>query len=99
MGRWTIKPPVVYALLTLLFLVLLILVLPGVDLPDAAFHGGTAPVLLNARSITPPSLLVLSAFILFSMFSQTLLRRHVKRITSSYVSVESLSILHQSLRC
>jgi hypothetical protein len=37
-----------------LALVALILILPQVDLPDLAFHGGTAPVLAKARLSSTP---------------------------------------------
>ena len=46
-----------WALLTFeLFLFTLILVLPDVDLPDFAFHGGTAPVVAKAKVSSPPVL-------------------------------------------
>jgi hypothetical protein len=39
-----------------LFLFVLILVLPQVDLPDLAFHGGTAPIVAKAKVSSPPVL-------------------------------------------
>lgn len=39
-----------------LFLFALILILPQVDLPDFAFHGGTAPIVSRARVSAPPVL-------------------------------------------
>src|ERR1700757_2272272 len=39
-----------------LFLLALILVLPQVDLPDFAFHRGTAPILARSRVSAPPVL-------------------------------------------
>ena len=38
------------------FLFALILVLPQVDLPDFAFHGGTAPIIARSRASAPPVL-------------------------------------------
>jgi hypothetical protein len=54
MGRWTIKPSCLFVLMTLLFLIVLILVLPEVDLPDTAFHHGTAPADVHARVTSAP---------------------------------------------
>jgi hypothetical protein len=99
MGRWTIKPSVRATLLGMLFLVFLILVLPDVDLPDAAFHGGTAPVMLHARAVTPPSLLTVAAFIPISLPAKALGHLSARSISVSPVSVDSLPILHRSLRC
>jgi hypothetical protein len=99
MGRWTIKPSVRATLLGMLFLVFLILVLPDVDLPDAAFHGGTAPVTLHARAVTPPSLLTVAAFITISFPTQTTVDPSVRTTSVNPISVDSLSILHRSLRC
>jgi hypothetical protein len=39
-----------------LFLLVLILVLPQVDLPDFAFHRGTAPIIARSRVSAPPVL-------------------------------------------
>jgi hypothetical protein len=39
-----------------LFLFVLILVLPQVDLPDFAFHSGTAPIIARSRVSAPPVL-------------------------------------------
>lgn len=41
-----------------LFLLLLILFLPQVDLPDFAFHGGTAPIIARSRVCAQPLLTV-----------------------------------------
>lgn len=39
-----------------LFLFVLILVLPQVELPDFAFHSGTAPIVARSRVSAPPVL-------------------------------------------
>jgi hypothetical protein len=39
-----------------LFLFVLILVLPQVELPDFAFHSGTAPIIARSRVSAPPVL-------------------------------------------
>jgi len=40
-----------------------ILILPQVDLPDFTFHGGTAPVVVKARSSQVPSRTIAAVFI------------------------------------
>jgi hypothetical protein len=42
--------------MSMMLLVVLILVLPQVELPETAFHGGTAPVSIRARVNSAPVL-------------------------------------------
>jgi|SRR5579862_890909 len=65
MTRWNIRPSAVCILIGMIFLMLLIVVLPDVDLPDAAFHGGTAPVLVHAQSTAAPAAMTLIAALHF----------------------------------
>jgi hypothetical protein len=99
MGRWTIKRPALAALLAVLFLVCLILVLPDVDLPDAAFHGGTAPVAVHARSLAPPAPLTVATFAQVSPSVENARRDSALPVLFTDTSVDSLPILHRSLRC
>jgi hypothetical protein len=56
MGRWR------WALLIFeLFLFVLILILPQVDLPDFAFHRETAPITAKAKLTSPPVLVMAAA--------------------------------------
>jgi len=54
MSQWKINTPALVLLGSLIFLMLLIVVLPDVDLPDAAFNGGTAPVVVHAHATAAP---------------------------------------------
>jgi hypothetical protein len=99
MGRWTIKPPVLVGLLAVLFLVFLILVLPDVDLPDAAFHSGTAPVAVHASGNAAPSLVAVASFTLSSLFCSAAPRCLAGPVRCSHSAIDSLPILHRSLRC
>ena len=99
MGRWRIKPSVLVALLGVLSMVLLVLVLPDFDLPDAAFHGGSAPVVVHSRSVTAPGFVTVAAIILFDVSTYTLGQRWADTTTSARSSVDSLPILHRALRC
>ncbi len=54
MSRWNVKASTLFILGGVVFLMLLIVVLPDVDLPDTAFHGGTAPVVVHAQATSAP---------------------------------------------
>ena len=60
MTQWNVKPSIVFILSCVFFLMLLIVVLPNVDLPDTAFHRGTAPVLVYARATSAPISVILA---------------------------------------
>jgi len=49
----------------LVFIMLLIVVLPDVDLPDTAFHQGTAPLVVHARVNTAPPVVAVAALFQF----------------------------------
>ncbi|MGA7907175.1 MAG: hypothetical protein WCA16_07175, partial [Candidatus Sulfotelmatobacter sp.] len=55
MSRWTIRRSSLVILSCLIFVILLILVLPNVDLPDTAFHRGTAPVVIHSQATSAPA--------------------------------------------
>jgi hypothetical protein len=61
MSQWNIKASTLFILSCVVFLMLLIVVLPDVDLPDTAFHRGTAPVLVHARATAAPSAVIVSS--------------------------------------
>ncbi|HYM78221.1 MAG TPA: hypothetical protein VE377_19765 [Candidatus Dormibacteraeota bacterium] len=65
MSQWNIKASTLFILSCVVFLMLLIVVLPDVDLPDTAFHQGTAPVLVHARATAAPTAVVVAALFQF----------------------------------
>jgi hypothetical protein len=99
MGQWTIKPSALFVLMSLLFLIVLILVLPEVDLPDTAFHQGTAPVDVHARVTSAPALLSLGSVFSFSFSTHTAssYREHILQL--AHATSSSLPLLHRALRC
>ena len=54
MSKWTVKASVLYILGCVVVVMLLIVVLPFVDLPDTAFHRGTAPSVVHALATNAP---------------------------------------------
>jgi hypothetical protein len=61
MSQWNIKRSTLFILSCLVFIMLLIVVLPDVDLPDTAFHQGTAPLVVHARGTTAPATVTVAA--------------------------------------
>ena len=61
MSHWKVSAPTLVVLSCVAILMLLIVVLPDVDLPDTAFHGGTAPVLVHTRATAPPAAIAIAS--------------------------------------
>jgi|SRR5271163_30340 hypothetical protein len=55
MKQWNIKTSTLIILSIVFVFMLLIVILPDVDLPDTAFHRGTAPVVVHAQVTTAPA--------------------------------------------
>jgi hypothetical protein len=99
MGRWTIKPSALFVLMGLLFLIVLILILPQVDLPDTAFHRDTAPVDLHARVTSAPSLLSMGTVVSFSFSTHAVSSCRERILEFAHATSSSLPLLHCVLRC
>ena len=54
MSHWNVKTSALFILSIVVLFMLVIVVLPDVDLPDTAFHRGTAPLIIHARARTAP---------------------------------------------
>jgi len=54
LAQWKIKPSALFILSCMIFLMLLIVVLPDVDLPDTAFHRNTGPTAIHAQANAAP---------------------------------------------
>jgi hypothetical protein len=99
MERWTINPSRLFVLLSWLVLITLILVLPQVDLPDTAFHRGTAPVDVHSRITSAPGLLSVSAVVPFSFSAHPASHRREHSLVYAHETSGFLPLLHRSLRC
>jgi len=63
MSKWNVKASVLYLLGCVVFIMLVIVVLPFVDLPVTAFHRGTAPSAVHAQATNAPlAITIASAF-------------------------------------
>jgi hypothetical protein len=65
MSRWNINAPTLLILSIVVCFMLAIVVLPDVDLPDTAFHRGTAPLLVHAQATTAPVVVAVAALFRF----------------------------------
>jgi hypothetical protein len=99
MERWTINPLRLFVLVSLLFLIFLILVLPQVDLPDTAFHRGTGPVDVHSRVTSAPGLVVVSAAVQLGVSAYTASHRVEHSLVFAHATSAFLPLLHRSLRC
>ena len=97
--RWTINPSCLFVLMSVLFLIVLILVLPEVDLPDTAFHGGTTPLDVHSGATSAPVLLNVGTTLPFSFPNHTASRRREHSLLFAHVTSSLLPLLHRSLRC
>ena len=61
MSKWNVKASVLYILGCVVFIMLLIVVLPFIDLPDTAFHRGTAPSVVHAQATNAPPAMTMAA--------------------------------------
>jgi hypothetical protein len=99
MGRWTINPSRLFVLLSWLLLITLILVLPQVDLPDTAFHRGTAPVDVHSRVTSAPSPLSVGPVVPLGFSAHPASRRREHSMVYAHETSVLLPLLHRSLRC
>jgi len=99
MGRWTIKPSYLFVLMTLLFLIVVILILPEVDLPDTAFHGNSAPVDVHSRVTSAPNFLSVGTLLPFGFSAHPTSHRREHSLVFAHASSSFLPLLHRSLRC
>jgi len=99
MSQWKVKASTLWVLGGLVFLMLLILFLPDVDLPDTAFHRGTAPVVVHANANSaPPPLMVASVLPLHGIV-QYALALHMLSEFDLTLEPNFRPILLRSIRC
>jgi hypothetical protein len=99
-ARWNLKPSVLCILFCMFFLMLLIVVLPDVDLPDvdlpdAAFHRGTAPLVVHTQATAgPPAIAVASPepFLPATVFPFSSRRESRRSLSRSQLSSNLVSL-------
>lgn len=99
MSRWKIKTPALAILVGLIFLMLLIVVLPDVDLPDIAFHGGTAPVVVHAHATSAPDLVHVAVASLTPDLDHALRDQPLSLASAASIPPNFRPILLRCIRC
>ena len=99
MSNWNIKTPGLVILGCLIFLMLLILYLPDVDLPDVAFHNGTAPVVVHAHATSAPGAIDVASAWQAPDFDRMLSFQFLERVGLIHIRPNFKPILLRSIRC
>lgn len=71
MARWNVKTSTLFILGFVTVVMLLIVVLPNVDLPDTAFHRGTAPIVVHAQANAAPAAVTVASIFQLSISEGT----------------------------
>lgn len=99
MSQWNVKASTLWVLGGLVFLMLLILVLPDVDLPDTAFHRGTTPVVVHANATSAPAPVMVASALPLHRIVQYQLALHMLSEFDLTLEPNFRSILLRSIRC
>ena len=99
MTEWNISLASRFLLGGLIVLMLLVVVLPDdVDLPDAAFHRGTAPAVVHAQATSAPSSIVIAVAVPLPSPHETLSQWHWQWDPELYAAPNFRPILLRSIR-
>jgi hypothetical protein len=97
--RWRVSPGALLLLAGMMCLMLLIVAIPdGLDLPDAAFHRGTSPVLVHARATAMPAAASLSAIFHFIVLIEKDRTVVTQRLSAILATPNFLPIFLRSIR-
>ena len=99
MSQWKINTPALVLLGSLIFVMLLIVVLPDVDLPDAAFNGGTAPVVVHAHATAAPDAVQIGSACPQFHCDRMLSLQNLMRVWTDRIPPNFRPILLRSIRC
>jgi hypothetical protein len=99
MSQWNVKASTLFMLGGLVFLMLLIVVLPDVDLPDTAFHRGTAPVVVHASAISAPAPVMVASALPLHRIVQYALAWHPSSEFALTLEPNFRPVLLRSIRC
>lgn len=98
MSQWNIKRSSVLLLLGVFVVMLVIVIAPDWDLPDAAFHGGNAPVVVHSLATSAPAAATVANLFNLPSNSGPGHHFHEQRALSVYSAPNFLPIFHRSLR-
>jgi hypothetical protein len=97
---WNLSLASMFLLGGLMVVMLLVVVLPDeVDLPDAAFHRGTAPLVVHAQATSGPSATAVAAAVPLPSPIETLDHAYTRWDTELYPAPNFRPILLRTIRC
>jgi hypothetical protein len=97
--HWRMSPAALFLLAGMLVLMLLIVVLPdNLDLPDAAFHRGTSPVLVHAQATSAPVTASLSTIFQVAVAPESFPSFTPQRSSAIHATPNFLPIFLRSIR-
>jgi hypothetical protein len=99
MSQWNAKTSTLAILGCLTFLMLLIVVLPDVDLPDTAFHNGTAPIVVHTKATAAPAVVAVAALFGLLISHPAAQLSHYSRSLTPGRDPNFRPILLRSIRC
>jgi hypothetical protein len=99
MSQWNVKASTLVILSCVIFLMLLIVVLPDVDLPDTAFHRGTAPAVVHATAKAAPATVIVGAIFQLPESGRASRPIHGLRNVAVISDPNFRPILLRSIRC
>ena len=99
LSRWNIKLSTLLILSGVVFLMLLIVVLPDVDLPDTAFHRGTGPAAIHALATAAPTVVTVAAVYRFPIAKEGYRPFYRAGDLISIPAPKTRPILLRSIRC
>jgi hypothetical protein len=99
MSQWTIKRSSVILLIGVFAAMLVIVVAPDWDLPDTAFHRGTAPLVVHAQATSAPAAATTPAHFSLPTRAEAAHHFHESRALAVFSAPNFLPIFHRSLRC
>ena len=77
---------------------LLIVVLPDVDLPDTAFHRGTAPIVVHTQATSGPPALAVAGPAAPFLTTESVPFLGEERVVAHFAAPNFLPIFHRSIR-
>jgi hypothetical protein len=97
-AQWNLKPSDLCILLCMFVLMLLIVVLPDIDLPDTAFHRGTAPLVVHTRATSSPPAIAVASAVPFLITAESFHFPREERAAAHSAVSNFLPILFRSIR-
>ncbi len=98
MARWNLKSSSLCILLCMFFAMLLVVVLPDVDLPDTAFHRGTAPIVVHTQATSGPPAPAVTSLLVFLFTTKSAPFFREEMAVAHFADPNFLPIFFRSIR-